>query len=233
MRAMMAVGTLIVLTGTQALAAEKYVSDPVVNQALHGVENAWNNSYGGDGADVTGTYPNISETATSSTGTTTVTLKVTDVGFEIDFGELQFEALDPIQERKCAFTAYVNEVEASGEGEVKVDAPANDYKYDCEVTMGIKNFTVTGYITISDTGAVSFSSLVVNISQSNYYFNFPCSSDAMYIPELDEETSGALPSSYRNLLVKDLRLPTSQFSTVSKSRTLQNMKKDIRELADQ
>ncbi|MEW6369107.1 MAG: hypothetical protein AB1714_31150 [Acidobacteriota bacterium] len=214
-------------------AAEQYVTDPAVNTTLHTIENTWNRTYGNSGGepDITGTFPDIKQSYTSPSGTT-IKLVTDDVMFEIDFGSLDFSPLDPIQEHKCAFEVTVNKIEGSGTGTVTVNTAHQDYEYTCDkVTMGIKNFSVTGNVSITDTG-VAFSSIVLHIDQNDYYFTFPCAGGPTYYPELQEETDGGLPSNYRTLLVNAMKAPGSQFSTVCRSKTLQSMKSYIREIEE-
>lgn len=216
---------------TSAAAASDYVSDPAIDAILHAVEEEWNATYGGNGADVEAALPDVSESATS--GSVTVTLKLDHATYALDLGKLKFAALNPIEQTKCAFTCTVNEIEWSADGTVKVQTPNNTYTYDCNnIAMGVKNFTVSGKIAVGESGA-AFSSIVVDVDSSDYYFTLPCVSGPEEAAAIEAALAQALPSNYRNMLIAQMKKPDSRFTSVSKSRTLQNMKKEMRALVDE
>jgi hypothetical protein len=201
--------------------AEQYVTNTAANTELHTIENTWNHLYLNTTSDYTGSLAGFSQTGTSANGTITVTLKVSNVGYTLDFGELGFSALNPIQETKCAYTEHVNKFEMAGSGSISVKTPTGQLSYSCtSVKMGIKNFALSGNVSVGSGGALAFSNGIAVVDSQDYYFSYNCSPSAGF-GVVDLSSADTVPSQYRTILATALRKPTSNLTTktVATSRT--------------
>ncbi len=212
-------------------ADEKYVTDSTVNTALHSTESVWNNTNGSASPDYAGTMVDISQTATSPDGLITVTLQTDDITYTLDFGQLDFDALDPIESTKCFFSIQVNKLEAKGSGSVTASTQNGQKSFSCNtVKMGVKNFIISGDVNVGDT--ITFSNIVFDIDSSDYYFSFPCTIGSQVFLAYNAE-SMALPSQYASILKSALKSANSQFSRKTRSKTKSKGKSGIKGLLNQ
>lgn len=231
MKRLSMVAVMVIGLTSLGWSSERYVNDDASNKLLHGVENAWNNTWGSsDGdPDASGSIPGFSETA--SDGNVTVKITFGTTTYSIDYGSLDFSPMDPMQDYKCEFALTVNKIEIAGGATVTVKTPNNTFEYDCDdVKAGIKNFMITGYATVSGS-TITLTGVATDIDSSDYYYSLPCSSSALDAAMLAENPDGALPSSYKKMLGQKFRASGSRFNSVTKNKYMTTMKNKMTDLA--
>lgn len=213
--------------------AEQYVTNTAANTELHTIENTWNHLYLNTSSDYTGSLAGFQQTGTSANGAISVTLKIGSIGYTLDFGELAFSPLNPIQETRCGYTDHVNKFEMVGSGSISVKTPTGQHSYSCtSIKMGIKNFALSGDVTVGSGGALTFSNSIAIIDSQDYYFSYNCAPATGFGIE-DLFSADSVPQEYRTILATALKKPTSNLTNKSVGASRTKMKNSMNQIAQQ
>lgn len=214
-----------------AAANDDYVEDRSLDNLLHDVEDAWNDTFTGAGKapDVSGSVSDITLTAESDDGRTTVTLAIDNLGLDIDFGRLDFDPMNPIREKTCYFDLHVNAVDVWGGGQLVADTNGSHYEIACNsVRAGIEKFTLSGTLKITS-HSISIPTVTLDARSTDYSLELDCDADAAslgaYAP-----TDAAASSAVSDLLLKWLSNPDSKFNQTLREKIAKQAKKAMKKL---